>query len=147
MNDEIMYKYIGLNEALKSSNEELMVIEEELEKSSVQDYNSEIVAFLVRRKEELLNKIKRYTDLLNIFPLINEKLNGKDRLMFLLVSAEDEFYSLDEQIDDTLESSTGYDNEDLYALINRRDKLALKIYYCRDLLELNDPDKEKILQK
>ena len=46
-----------------------------------------------------------------------------------------------------LESSVGYDNEEIQTFINHREKLALKIYYCRDLLNLNNPEREKILQK
>ena len=67
--------------------------------------------------------------------------------MLLLMDAEDEYYDLDEKIDDMLESSVGYDNEEIQTFINRREKLALKIYYCRDLLNLNGPEREKILQK
>lgn len=147
MNDEIMSKYMDLNETLESSKEELIIIEEELKQAPLYNYNPEIVNFLIRRKEELEKTIRHCNSLSNVLPLIDKKLNGEDRIMLLLLDAEDEFYSLDEKIDDILESSAGYDNEEIYTLINRRDKLALKIYYCRDLLSLNDPEKEKILQK
>ena len=145
MNDEIMSKYMELSETLKSSKEELLIIEEELKQAPIQSYNPEIVKFLTRRKEELEKTIEHCESLSNVLPLIDDKISGQNRIMLLLMDAEEEFYSLDEKIEDMLESSVGYDNEKIHILINRRDKLALKIYYCRDLLKLNDQEKEKIL--
>ncbi len=147
MSDEIMLKYMEINGTLKSSKEELIIIEEELEKIPIKSYNSEIVNFLICRKEELEQTINHCNGLLNVLPLIDEKISGKDRIMLLLMDAEDEYYDLDEKIDDMLESSVGYDNEEIQTFINHREKLALKIYYCRDLLNLNNPEREKILQK
>lgn len=147
MEDETISKYRGLNEILRLSNEELLIIEEELGQVLEHSYNTEVVRFLTRRKEELVKKIKECIELLRIITLSEEELDGKDRIMYLLMCAEEEFYSIDKKIDDILETSDGLDNEELQTLISRRDKLSLKIYYCRDLLNLNIPEKEKTFQK
>lgn len=66
-------------------------------------------------------------------------MGARENLEYLLKTAEEEYYYVDEIINVIMETDVGLDYEDLPKLIEHRDKLYDKIIYCRELLGIVEP--------